>query len=145
MQGRKDSKSRREPGRAVAAGAADPTPEVAGEDQRASLIAAQGRYEVLKRLSNAFLILCAALPIYAASSIAAALAGKHTTLSVTFTISIVLTLSVSAGLVKLLQKTRKQTAELQRQRGRIEQLESENTQLRQDLKGAHRIERVHRH
>jgi hypothetical protein len=83
------------------------------------------RYDLAKSLVPVAWIAALWIPIQAAVPIARALAGKHTDLTVTISISIAFTVALGAGVASLLRKNKEQRDELRRQRRRITTLEQE--------------------
>jgi hypothetical protein len=88
------------------------------------ILRVQRRYDLLTRLAPAVWIASLWIPLQAVQPIADALAGKDTNVAVTVSVSIVVTLSVSAGLIALMRRTREQRKELERLRKRCGELEA---------------------
>jgi hypothetical protein len=93
-----------------------------------------GLYEVLKRLAWAPLIVAAAAPLEAMAHIATALAGKHTDLNITATVSVAVGLTgVGWGALNQYRNHLMRKA-LATQRTRLERIENENKRLKGEVK-----------
>jgi hypothetical protein len=86
---------------------------------------AMARYDVLKRLVPVVWIVAAWVPLQAIYPIADVLAGKHTNVALTFSVSIAISLALGSGYVALIRRARAQASELLRLRERCARLEGE--------------------
>jgi hypothetical protein len=82
------------------------------------------RYELFKWLVPAVWLAALWLPLRAALPIAKALAGKHTDLAVSFSLSITVSLVLGGTVYALMRRSREQRAEIIRLRRRCARLES---------------------
>jgi hypothetical protein len=101
-----------------------------GEMANVEIARTVARYELFKRIALVVPIAGFWVPLQAVLPIARVLAGKHTKLEVTFSISIAISLAISAGALALWRKTRSQGSELQRLRARCERLEEELDEMK---------------
>jgi hypothetical protein len=83
------------------------------------------RYELAKFVLIPISIASCWIPLQAVIPIAHALAGKHTSFVFSFSVSIILTLSMGGGVLRLLSKQRAQRREIVRLRNRLARLEHE--------------------
>ncbi len=97
----------------------------AREPTEADLHLTAARWESFKWLVPAVWIAAVWIPLQAALPIVRALAGKNTHVDITlaFSLSIVVTLSVGGGFAAVLRRSRAQREEIVRLRRRISQLE----------------------
>ncbi|MFI4990898.1 MAG: hypothetical protein ACHQHO_08320 [Solirubrobacterales bacterium] len=82
------------------------------------------RYELFKWLIPVVWIVALWIPLRAALPIAKALAGKHTDIAVTFSLSITVSLVLGGTVYALLRRNREQRAEVIRLRRRCARLET---------------------
>ncbi len=85
------------------------------------------RYELFQRFVPAVWIMAAWIPLQAVYPIAKVLAGKHTDVAVTFSVSIAISLALGGGYIALVRRARAQGRELVRLRERCTRLEAELT------------------
>lgn len=97
--------------------------------QHVRIAAAVGRYQAITRAMPALWVIAAWVPIQAITPIARALAGRHTSVSVVFSLSITFSIVIGGSLLVQRKKIRAQAAELIRLRARCDQLEAANRQL----------------
>lgn len=83
------------------------------------------RYELLTRCVPALWIAALWIPLQAIYPIAKVLAGKHTDVTLTVSISIAITLALGGGYFALWRRTKAQRDEIIRLRGRTSELEGE--------------------
>jgi hypothetical protein len=86
---------------------------------------AAARYRVLHRLVPVVWLVALWVPIHAVYPIAHVLAGKHTDVGVTISVSIVVSLALGSGYGALVRRHRLQSAEVIRLRERCSRLEGE--------------------
>jgi hypothetical protein len=80
---------------------------------------------LFKRFVPAVWVLAAWVPLQAVYPIARVLAGKHTDVAITFSVSIAISLALGGGYVALVRKLKAQGQELIRLRDRCAKLEGE--------------------
>ena len=94
------------------------------QDREIELAHVKGRYEFWTRLLcgwwSPLTVASLYIPIRAVQPIANALAGKHTTVSITISVTIVLSIALAGGVATLLKKNRTLTVEVSRLRKRLE-------------------------
>jgi hypothetical protein len=95
----------------------------AREPTQADIQLTASRYELFKWLVPAVWLIALWIPLRAALPIAKALAGKHTDLAVTFSLSVTISLVLGGTVYALLRRGREQRSEIIRLRRRCARLE----------------------
>jgi hypothetical protein len=94
------------------------------EPTQADIQLTAARYELFKWLIPAVWLLALWIPLRAALPIAKALAGKHTSIALTFSLSITISLVLGGTVYALVRRNREQRTEIIRLRRRCTRLEA---------------------
>jgi hypothetical protein len=105
-------------------------------DKEVALETVRQKFSLWRRVVSLFAIPLLAVPILACVPLAHALAGKHTTVTITVgvTVSIAITAAFGITVRALWTRNSRQTEELRRQRERITELERERDELREQIR-----------